>query len=331
MSREGRRGGGCLKLLIVFIVFLALLAGGVIYLVNQTPDSLGLADKVVYDGQTLRDMGFADVKIKDVFSLLKTIKNPDEAAIVKNAPDSAAEKTKADGAVKKSDIVLKSDGSPDYTTLISMPLRYDKHYLVSYDDTTLAYVFDSMVEQGVIGATDNAGLAYLKDISASVEEISITKSGAIAELRIVLSIETSSLTEQIDKFLGAAAGLLTIPEKVYIVSYSTLEADANGYIVTKSKSVKINDVDNALTSAIFKILANKATDAGVGVTDTNVVNDKIGSAFGSVVRNLGRVGYGAPDVDQSVSDVIYGSVGVVDGGLKIITHTDATVNADYDG
>ena len=114
-------------------------------------------------------------------------------------------------------------------------------------------------------------------------------------LRIVAYIELASLTDDLKSALDEAGvgSFVKIPDKVYLVSYSGLTIDAEGNLVTQSKSLKINDSDSPISTAIMKVLAKKANEVaseeGQQVdTSEAVVNGKIGEAFVAVVSNLGK-------------------------------------------
>lgn len=322
---------GCLlKFLITIVVIVALIAVAAIVVINLTPDQLGLADIEIFDGNTLRDLGLHDVKLKDLYGEFMAIMEPDAEKIVTNGYDKKTETTVASGNVDKSSIKEKADGTPDYSSIVSEPLTYDKKYLLEYKDTTLAYVFNAVIADSADAAegagADTESLDYLRSLGIEIDEVTIVAGGATNTLRIVASIDLTSIKSEVETALGALASYVTLPERVYIVSYSEISADADGKVVTVSKSLKINDADNKIADAIFKVLADKAAEMTEGeagdVNDSDYVNGKVGEAFSEFMTRLGKVGTATVDGDGVVTgDEVLGSQGISNHKITVITNT----------
>ncbi len=328
---------GCLlKLLIALIVIVVILAVAFVVLINLTPAQVGIADLELFDGNSLRDMGLADVKFKDLYKEIKAIMNPDESKIVQNGYSEEEETTNASENVNNSSIERKEDGTPDYSSIVKEPLTYDKEYLIEYNDTTLAYIFNAAIADASSNASSDGsseGLEYLSSLNVDINEVTVSKSGQNYVLRIVASISLTSIKDEVKNALGGLSSIVSIPDRVYVVSYSTVTADENGKIVTTSDSLKINDADNKIADAIFKVLAKKANEAateatGEGTkTDADYVNDKIGEGFSEFIARLGNVGTATVDNDKVVvsGTVELGAKGVTDHKITVITNTKATV------
>lgn len=285
---------GCLKgaIIIALVVIIALVAG-VLIVINLTPADVGLADVELFDGETLATLGLADVKFKDFPKMLKEIlEPPSESEIVLKPVDKVAEKATATENIGESSVQKKEDGSIDYSSIITDKIVYPTKKNIEYKDTTLAYIFNQMVNDGAESNED--AIKYLQDLNANIDEVSIANTAEGFVLRVVASIDLGTMTAELNDALEEAgvASFIKIPEKAYIVSYQNIAIGEDGLSHT-SKSLKINDSDNALTRAIMKILAKKANEAaqeaGENIdTSENVVNDKIGEAFVTVVTNLGK-------------------------------------------
>lgn len=325
---------GCIITPIITLVVIILIAViGVTVVLNMTPEKLGIADMELFDGETLRSLGLAEVKIKEVFNLLKSIMDePDEATIVTNKFDEQAEQSTTNNAVSGSNIV-KEDGSIDYVAMLENKVVYPEEKLITYNDTTLAYIFNQMIADG--SADSDEAIKFIKELNAVINEVSIIKAGDATTLRIVASISTGSIAEEVNATLkengaGFVANMFKLPEKIYLVSYLNLSANEQGELVTSSQSIKINDTDNAVSEAIFKVLSKKAEevaeDEGQEVnTDRNVVNSKIGEAFVAIVKNLGKVGTAQTVEGSDVvvnGTVTLGNGGIYNGYLTLITHTE---------
>ncbi len=288
---------GCVKgciigpiIAIVAIILIIVIAAVVV--INMTPDQLGIADIELFEGETLRTLGLADVKIKDVFSFIDELMNPKESDIVKNPINNEVEKGKADAAIESSSVAKNDDGSINYASIANDKIIYSTTQEITYNDTTLAYIFNQMVSDGA--ESSDAAIKYLQDLDAKINEVTIVRNGETWSLRIVASIETTSIASEVNASLEemGVGGLFGLPEKIYAVSYSTLSLGEDS-LTTESVSLKINDSDSPVSQAIMKVLTQKANDTAAQegqVVDTseNAVNVEIGKAFVSVVTNLGK-------------------------------------------
>lgn len=325
--------GGCLlKLLIALAVIIVLLIIAVVIVINLTPEQLGIAD-LDLGGITLRELGLADVKIIEMFKLLNNIMNPDVDAIVTNKYDPTVAKPQVDNNLAAATNTGSDGGEFKYSDILEQTVIYDKEYLYTYNDTTLAYLFQEMLnETNASGSdVDNGAISFLKELNAAVEELTINDlGGGSYELRMVVSIDISQFKNDIMSILpSAVSGLVKLPDRIYIVSYSALSADSEGGIVTEGKSIRINDMQSVVADAIFKVVSDKASDSvesDEDLGDQNVVNDLIGEGFAEVVGNLGRVGTAVCDATTSeiTGAITFGSVGIKSHALTLVTYTADT-------
>lgn len=282
---------GCviIPLIVVLVLVLVIVGGGLIVL-NMTPADLGIADMELFEGETLASLGLADVKLKEIPKFLNELMNPDESKILENQFNATEEQGKAEENIANSSVAKKENGDIDYSSIVTDKIIYPTKQNIEYKDTTLAYIFNQMVADG--SESSDEAVEFLQELNASISEVSIKEDGT---LRIVAYIELASLTDDLKSALDEAGvgSFVKIPDKVYLVSYSGLTIDAEGNLVTQSKSLKINDSDSPISTAIMKVLAKKANEVaseeGQQVdTSEAVVNGKIGEAFVAVVSNLGK-------------------------------------------
>jgi len=222
-----------------------------------------------------------------------------------------------------SNLPTDNEGDIDYVSIANAAVIYDNEYLLTYDDTTIAYIFHSMVTGAYEASDDEDSMEFLRKIGADIKEVTIAKDTEGTTLRVVIKIDLTSLKTQIQSALGSVASYLPVPSSVFIVSYSTLTADENGLIVTTGSSIKINDTDNAVSAAIFSVLASEAENQG-GESDTALINDKMGEAFAVVIKHLGKVGTANTDTNGIVvpGTKVLGETGVSDHALTLITNTE---------
>ncbi len=335
---KNNKGGAGTKAILGIFITLALIIvilGGVFgYFWNTTPEKLKIADMEILNGKTLRDLGFADTKFKDIYKQFRELVKADTSNIVVNKPD---EQDKTDTESNLDGVsdgtIPTTDGEADYSVIVTTPLVYDARYQQKWNDTSLAYLFDRSVKGSVdkAGNMDTDGVQFLKDIKASVEELTIGRAdGASAEMRLVFSIETSSYKGVIKQQLGALGDLIPIPDKLYAVSYFTLTADSENDAKIKAVSVnlKINDTENALSQALFTLLASEAggQDDMTEEQQKAVINDKIGDVFASIIYNMGDLAVGTVidntnQIDPS-QPIVNGDAAIKDGYILLITRIE---------
>lgn len=309
------------KGLIIFILVVVVVVVGVVLTVaNLTPNQINIGDIEIYEGNTLNELGLGDTKFKEVYYLVKDISNVDETKIVTNSYDEEVEETKVEATLEESNIPKTTTGDPDYVSLVTTEIVYDNHYLMEYNDTSLAYIFDSIIGQWS-ASTDstNADIEALKDLNAKIEEFTINKTTDNSEMRLVLSVDITSMKDQIKTALGAVANYINLPDRIFIVSYNKISANTEGVITTTSVSIKINDSDNEVSQIIFKELAKSINNSSES-SDTELINDTIGGAFSTIISNLGKVGTGTVGTDKIVTGITYGPSGIYQSKLTLITN-----------
>lgn len=321
-----RRKGGCLKgcvvvpLIIVLVLVVAVVAGAAIIL-NKTPAELGFADQEIMSGKSLRDMGLADTKLKEVFTFLKEMMSPDESKIVTNG---YTEESEAEAESSLAGSSLNNGTSINYAQLLGEdPVTYDQEYLYVYNDTTLAYILDTAIKAAADGA--DADLSDVKNMNASLMELTITKEGSSAKLRTVFALDVSSIKNQIAAQLGGGGNLIPLPNKVYIVCYYSMTADLEGKLVLTPESIKINDSDNAVSQAIFSVLSEQVSQKTEGEESDASINNLFAKVIVKLVWNLGKTGEAEVNPDHSISGskVIGGNYGIFQHKLHLITHVAA--------
>ena len=182
MARNKKSGcgcGGCLiKLLIAVLIVAVVLGVAAAVILNMTPEQLGIAD-VDINGTTLREMGLADVKIKEVLKFVKDILNADPDGIVQNPYSPETEKTTSENNLQSAvNVGSSASGGIVYSDILKDKIVYDEKYFYEYRDTTLAYIFQSILDEGEAAVSeDNGAIDFLREINGKVDEISIYSSG----------------------------------------------------------------------------------------------------------------------------------------------------------
>lgn len=293
------------------IIVLAVVAFVVV--INLTPRQLGLQNVKIYD-ETIEEMGIADTKIIDIYKSVSGLSKVKESDVVHNSYDEEQEKQKSQGNFEGSTF----DGKDDYSALVAEKATYDKQYLLTYDDVTLAYIFNNIVQNGT--ESSSQAVKALKDAKIVVKEMTISVDGDKGSLRVVSMIELGEYKTQIEEYLGAAKGILKVPEKAYIVSEIAFDVDGTGKMSTSSKSVCVNgNNDDIVTKAIVNVVMKNMPEP----MTMDDINTKLGEAVSEVVFNLGQIGTASVGEGNVVSgNVELGFGGVYEHKLSVVTHTN---------
>lgn len=292
------------------IVVIAVIAFVVV--INLTPRQLGLQGLQI-SGETIEDMGLADLKIKDIYKSINNLSKVKEEDIVQNSYDDTEQKGKAKDNFGGSSLSDKDD----YSSLVGEKATYDKQYLVSYDDKTIAYILNNIVQNG--SQSSSEAVKALKNAHIVVKEMTIDIKDGKGYLRVVSMIELGDYKAQIEQALGAAKNILKVPDKAYIVSEFTFDVDKDGKMTTTSKSVCVNgNNDDPVTKAIVDIVMKNASEP----MTMDDVNSKLGDAICEVVLNLGKIGTATTSTNNEVSgDIQFGMSGVSAHKLSVVTYT----------
>lgn len=320
-ARKGCCIGGCfLKIIITIIIIIALLAGTVLVVSNMTIEKLGLSDRNI-GGQTLREMGLAQIKLKDVVSMLNKLLNTDENTIITNPFNPIADKATADSSA--GDIGVPMDGdSPDYLSLLGdTPITTAYPTLVTFSDTEVAYILNNMVTKAssVAGEEGEDEAEILRDMNANIAQVSIIKDTNMS-LQIILKMDISAMKEDTNiPFIGGF-----LPNVLYLNSINKLNIDEQGNISTESESIQINGMTDEFATVILNALFNSLSQGQENEDLVVFFNDTMGELFKKVMNNIGLVGDAELDTENKVvvSSIEYGTKGVQTHKISLITRID---------
>jgi len=307
-----------LKVILITVAAIVVLAvGAVVVVINLTPNQLGIGELQIAEGYTLKSLGLDDTKIITIIKTIKNVLTPDEKAILTNQPNDEEEKSNVETSFANATVPTKEDGTTDYTSLLTTELVYDDEYLIEYKDTTLCYIFDQVVKQSA-DSSDDESIKFIKSLNGSIESFTISYTDGKYTARTVVGLDTASFQKEIENNLGDAKSFVSVPERVYLVSYLNLTANDSGLLVTTHQSIVINDDDSQVSQAIFKVLIGAVSENN----DEGELNELIGDALENVVKNLGYVGGATVDSSNKViADKVLGTTGLKANALTVITHT----------
>ena len=308
---------GFVKFLIALVVIIVILAIAFVVCINLTPRQYHL-ENVKLGEKTIDELELADTKIIDIYKSIKGIGKAKESDVVHNGINKEEDSASAKQNTQGSTIANKDD----YSSVVTTPVVYDVRRLIDYNDTTIAYILDNIVQHA--GDDASAEVKALKDANISVKELTITVESGEAKMRVVSYMDLSSYEAQIKEALGAAASILPIPKQAYLVSEFTFTVDTDplspklGKLVTTPTSVSINgNNDDPVSKAILEVIGNMTGE------DVDTLNGKLGEAISQVVGNLGQVGTATTVGDTNAIVPLtenYGMSGVANNKLTLITY-----------
>jgi hypothetical protein len=185
---------------------------------------------------------------------------------------------------------MDTDGSPDFSTIVTDPVVYDKEYLITYSDKELAGLFGHIIDDAEDKTDTPEAIQLLADLNATIASITISdkQDDGSASIRIVASVNISHLREEI---AGGLPDFLKnqIPETVYIAFYGKITANVVGDLVYTHVDSLINDKDDVMSKAIFKVVAGRA-DIDESQDPKVAIGNKVGEGFEILIGNLGKIG-----------------------------------------
>lgn len=299
-------------LLITILCIVVIVVVAAVVVVNLTPRQLKLED-LSLGNMTIEELGIADTKILEIIKSITNIGKVEEDDVVNRPFDSTAEKEKAEGNLDNSSV---SEGS--LSDILKDKVVYDKRYLLTYQDTTIAYMLDSAIHDA---ENPSEAIAVLQDAHISVKEIAITKKDSNGAIRIVAEINLGDFKAQIEDKLGAAKSFLTVPGKVFLVSELDFTVDSNGKMQTTSKSLSINgNNEDPVSKAIIQVVLSNMEE---GMT-LEKLNGYMGSALSEIIYNLGAIGEATVTEGNVVEgEPTLGIGGIKENAISVITHVSA--------
>jgi len=296
--------GGILKAIITTVVILAVIVGVAALVANITPNQVGLGN-ISINGQTLRDLGLADYKVKDIFTAIKSL-SADTSAMIDNPIDEEAE-ANAEALLGGSNIVDET-GQVDYTAIYTDKVVYDESTQIIYQDAELGALANNCLQQLIATSAFNGqgvmvyagsqippvalreGIQYtINDFEIKIEALTIT----VAEktyVNIVVSFDLSKFTQdpQVQPVLTAIenTGLVKIPNPLKVIIAAKIEVihDAATETITFGTDSSILLQNNQLlTDSLFALLKEQAESI------KSIAINQVGEVFCRIVNNLGKV------------------------------------------
>ncbi len=296
---------GCLgTTLIIILVIVLILGAAALIVANMTPEKLGFADMALFNGQSLRDMGLADTKIKELIPIVMSLVNPPkEGDIITNAPaqeDAAA----ADGKLGGSSLLDPSTGKPDYSGILDGKVTFTEKGQLDIKDRELAYIFNSVLQS----AASDAAFDSLRELNATIAEITLYSQDGKIYMRAVLKADIAQYVSQVN------IPLVTLSDTLYLTVTNEVSVTADGKAETSPTGVAVNGQDERISGLILDgVLAAAGGSAGTAFTKDDIC-DGVGELFSRAMLNLGKIGTYADEAE---------TLGIT--GINTETHTISLV------
>ena len=313
-AKRKKRGMNWFTRLLLVLLIVAIVVGGVGgILITRTPRELGMQGFMI-NNVTLEEMGISDVKIIDIIKSFSSFLGVEESDMVKHPYDDATEKAQSDNKFEGSSL----KDVEDYSSVLTTKVVYDNEYLIEYNDSTLAYIINNAIHT-LVNESENENVKFMKDANITIKEMTITKTGEIAELRYVCKMELASLKDQIQSSLGVFSSILSVPDSVYIVtSYNFTVDSTTGQMIITPKDVFFNgNQDDQVINAIIDVIV----DSIEGVESIDDISAKIGEATRDIMFHLGKIGTATVGENSLITgDIVFGMNGVNNSKMSFITH-----------
>jgi hypothetical protein len=306
---ERRVGLGCFGSLFVTIMSVAIVIVVVVAIVgNMTVASLGgLQDLELFQGQSLKTLGFSEYKIKDIIGPLTELytsmtEDPDviaEKVVDKDAAPTDEDKAAVDDIFAGSSAANKDgegetggSGGVDLGNIINEKVTFTEKKEISVTDKQLAAIFNGVIG----GAGQISGLEILQQFNAQVQNVKIESVGGELHLITVMSLDISSMTASIPIPIGNTL-FVTITNRITGVETS---GTRQGAIVTEAVSMKLNDLNASVQATFVNIIMSMIGQEGL--TEEYLIGS-VGAMFSGGLNNLGKVGTYDASTDTEVNSL----------------------------
>ena len=278
---------------------------------NLTKDS-----KVPYLGDvTFADLDF-DPQEKTVFDLARLVMalsdglNVDQSEI---ADDPVQEEHETQVKDKLDQLLPdQGEGEKDYLSILREPIVTATPEQVVYSPNEIGALCNVMIGQA--SDSTNANLQYLADLNATICQISLQQTDGVKQVKIVLSVDISSMkadiTANLPSFIADRLG-----DTLYITYVGNLTAN-EGVLTSTSQQLVLNNFDQSQSNLVLSVVG-----AVAGWSDTNAseyVATTIGEVFDTIINNLGKVGI----LNGGVANYTMDAIDVENSQIKLITHVE---------
>lgn len=292
--------GCCIACVVICLVL--ILAVGIAFgvLWNSTPEKLGIADVKLINEKSLTDLGIENFKFKEIVKGIRQLSKFDSSSVLSNVYNTVTEAQNSLNNLEGSNI--KTGAELDPLLLLTTQAEYSKPYLKKYQDTTLAYLFNS-----ALALSTSAGKNYFGGLNVSVAEVSIVKTESATNAKIVLKIPFAE--ESTSKYF---------PEYVLLTVFVNFNVSEFGRATEGESSIVVNDGNEVFTAIISKSIDGYLENGLEQIKTTTT------ELFFKMINNLGCIaslGSATMGTDGSITgEPAYGISGVDNGKITFAVY-----------
>ena len=292
--------GCCIACVVICLVL--ILAVGIAFgvLWNSTPEKLGIADVKLINEKSLTDLGIENFKFKEIVKGIRQLSKFDSSSVLSNVYNTVTEAQNSLNNLEGSNI--KTGAELDPLLLLTTQAEYSKPYLKKYQDTTLAYLFNS-----ALALSTSAGKNYFGGLNVSVAEVSIVKTESGTNAKIVLKIPFAE--ESTSKYF---------PEYVLLTVFVNFNVSEFGRATEGESSIVVNDGNEVFTAIISKSIDGYLENGLEQIKTTTT------ELFFKMINNLGCIaslGSATMGTDGSITgEPAYGISGVDNGKITFAVY-----------
>lgn len=291
-----------------FITSLFTLSFLVIY--NLTPRQLGLSNLSVAD-ISIENTKLADIKLCDIYRYFAEFLQATESFNAFNSFDEYDGLKTVNSNLKGSFLENESN----FSSLLSNKLLYRSNKILTYSDSSLAFIFDNVLKNS-FGENGLFDILPFKEIS--VKEISITCREDTFFFKIVCLVNLSDSIFALKKNLQDNYSFLKIPDEIYFTSNYIMNVDEKGKANFAPIDFIVNNgSENIINESILNLIISET-----GADSEYELNSKIGEFISNVLFNLGSIGSAERNTSSENADEYFvcGISGISDNKITIITH-----------
>lgn len=299
----------CISTCIVALVILVLIVAAVVVVLNLTPAQLHFADVQLLEGISLADYGLGDVKLIKIINGAKGLATK-ENKVVSNGYNAETAGTAANALFAGSNYA----DTTDYSGLLNSDALYDKTYVRSASDTTLAYVLNNALGKSYSGSEGSSVLA--------VREVTVAKTDDGANMRVVLGLNTTQFVSALGTVADTASKAnISVPEYCYVVctadfTVGTADAQAGKVVFSNCAASLAGNAENPLNDLVLGLVDKAFGFAVEEAAQSDVVfSQNVFDKVASTINHIGAVGTASTDPTTGVAmgTKNYGMSGVQGG------------------
>lgn len=287
---KGKKKGCCIASIITFVVIIALLC---VFLFVLTPNMFGLGETVVFNGQTINDLGLGDATVYNIIATIMSLTTPgDEHAIL---GDNVHTEKDLKSAANSLGLEIGSDGSVNYDAIIKEGASLNQtDQDVELNNKEFASVLNGIVQSsGKVDSEEEVEKPnpFIPEIPKQIaEEIKISGfqpveiQNNVTKIEVTIGVDTKEILEKTGAELPQELEGVISDGMSFITKEVALKKTEDGFEVcleTETENLKINGNEIEIVN---NLLHNLTVEDEHGNEST--AHDELHDIIHDVVENL---------------------------------------------